>query len=329
MSGPAPLPTPPQFAPYPALEPWNSGWLPVGDGHALYFEQCGAPDGLPLLVLHGGPGSGCSPRMRQLFDPERIRIVLFDQRGCGRSTPRGECTHNTTADLVADIERLRAHLAIPSWLIVGGSWGAALAIAYAATHPAACLGAVLRGAFLTGVADLDWFFGGASAIEPETWRQLADIVPDEARQEIGRWLIDAALGDDRTRATTAVRHWMAWEQALETGQPCPLPDFGAVELSVALDKYRVQAHYLRHACFLGEDALLAAASSLAGLPTLILHGESDQVCRPCNAFRLHAALPGSELRVVPGAGHNPYHPAMLQSLSAALATFATSGRFAT
>lgn len=307
---------------FPAVEPWQAGLLDVGDGHAIHFEQCGNPDGLPLLVLHGGPGSGCSPRMRQLFDPARFRVVLFDQRACGRSTPRGECAHNTTAELVADIERLRRHLGVERWLVTGGSWGAALAVAYAAAHRDACAGAILRGIFLTGPADLEWFFSGAGRLFPQVWQALDQAVPGERHRALAERLFDAVLGDDERIAAEAVRRWMQWEATLDGSAPAPLPEFPDTDIRAALlAKYLVQAHYLRHGCFLGETRLLDLAATLGALPVAILHGEKDLVCRVENARRLHRAVPGSRLRIVADAGHNPFVASMQQALIDAAAHF--------
>lgn len=304
---------------FPPIEPWHAGWLDVGHGHEVYFEQCGKPDGSPLLILHGGPGSGSSPRMRQLFDPTRFRIMLFDQRGCGRSTPRGACQHNTTDELVADIERLRLNLGVERWIVAGGSWGAALAVAYAASHRNACLGLVLRGVFLTGARDLDWFFGGAAAHAPDAWLPLAQAAGSANPLEIRQWMIETVLGDDHVLAIRAVQHWIAWETALETGTPVAAQSLDDEAADRALAKYRIQAHYLRHTCFLGEDTLLRLATRLADLPVAILHGGEDRVCRPDNALRLQRAIAGSRLEIVTGAGHNPFDPAMQQALSRALA----------
>lgn len=318
----ATVPDPASGMLFPPAEPWQSGRLDVGDGHSIYFEQCGSPAGIPLVVLHGGPGSGCSPRMRQLFDPTRFRIVLFDQRGCGRSTPRGGCAHNTTADLVADIERLRAHLGVERWLVTGGSWGAALAVAYAAAHREACAGAILRGIFLTGPADLDWFFAGAGRLFPQAWQALDQATPGQRHLALSDRLFDAVLGDDEGLAAEAVRRWMQWEATLDGGAPARLPEFPDAETRAALlAKYRVQAHYLRHRCFLGEARVLELAATLGALPVAILHGEKDLVCRVENARRLHRAVPGSRLRIVAQAGHSPFELSMQQALVEAAALF--------
>jgi len=306
---------PPDALPFPPAPLLEHGLLDVGDGHRLYFERCGKPDGLPVLFLHGGPGSGCNPRQRQLFDPARFQVVLFDQRGCGRSTPRGGCHANTTRELIDDIERLRLHLGIGRWLVFGGSWGAALGVAYCSAHPQACLGAILRGSFLTGQPDLDWFFGpeGAGAICADAWSSFCTALPPAAE---GRAL--------------AAEAWAAWEEALITPGRAPAapPVRDAAERAALIDKYRVQAHYLAHRGFLGEETVLEAAGRMAGIPAAILHGRLDLVCRARNALRLHAALPGSRLQWVDDAGHSPFDPPLTRALIGALAHFAEHGDFA-
>ncbi|ENO87580.1 alpha/beta fold hydrolase [Thauera linaloolentis] len=300
-------------------DPWQQGWLDVGDGHAIRFEQCGNRAGTPLLFLHGGPGSGCSARHRTLFDATRFRIVLFDQRGCGRSTPRGALAANTTPDLVADIERLRRHLGIARWLVSGGSWGSTLALAYCAHHRQACLGAVLRGIFLARREDIDGFFDGAAASQQAEHARLAARVPGSGR--LAERIFAAVLGDDRTHALDVVRHWMQWEESLTRGRPTPLPWLDAAGEARALDKYRVQAHYLRHDCFMAAGEWQARAESLAGLPVSLLHGRKDAVCRPEGALALHRHLPGSRLTWVEDAGHDPFEPAMRAALRDACAAF--------
>src|SRR5574338_463409 len=314
---------------FPLLEPNARGWLSEDLGHTVYWEESGNPAGLPAVFLHGGPGSGASPVHRRFFDPAAYRVVLLDQRGCGRSTPRGEPHRNTTDLLLADIERLRRHLGIERWLVVGGSWGAALALAYAARHKAACLGVILRGTFLTGRTDLDWFFTGAGSLLPEAHRQFLMPIPKSRRRDPLGWLERTLKGPDREAALLAIRHWMAWEGALaHPGEPpAGLPEIAADVAPALLDKYRLQAHYLRRQCFLGEARLLDCAARLHGLPALILHGRLDLVCRPANAWKVHGTLHGSRLLWVDGAGHDPFHPAMAAALAAATTHFLRHGNF--
>ncbi len=299
---------------YPAIEPFDAGQLDVGDGHRIHYEQCGQPDGYPVLFLHGGPGSGLSPRHRRLFNPERCRVLLFDQRGCGRSQPQGSVQANTSAHLVADIERLRAHFGLDRWLVVGGSWGAGLALAYAAAHPAACSGLVLRAVFLGRASDVDWFFRGARQHQPQAWETLLRPAPREAREDPLRWL-HAGLQQDVARALPYARAWQAWEAALAGESSPPVPEAAAAAL---VHKYRVQSHYLVNGCFWSALPLLARAATLGTVPATLVHGEDDAICLPQAARELHAALPLSRLRWVPGCGHAPYTPAMMRALDEAV-----------
>lgn len=316
---------------YPPLEAHSQGWLPEQAGHRVYWEECGNPAGLPVVVLHGGPGSGASPAHRRFFDPAGYRIVLFDQRGCGRSTPRGELRHNSTELLLVDIERLRAHLGIERWLVVGGSWGAALALAYAARHKSACLGLLLRGVFLTGRADLDWFFSGAGALLPEAHQAFLAPLPKSRRRDPLDWFERALKEGEPDMALEALCHWMAWEAALshpgEAPGPTPAEIDGAAAAAL-LDKYRLQAHYLQRQCFLGERRLLDCAARLHGLPTVLLHGRLDWVCRPANAWRVHRTLHGSRLAWVDGVGHDAFDPRMAAAMVAATGHFLRHGDFA-
>lgn len=321
----------PPDALYPPLEPYAADGLEVGDGHRIYYEQCGRADGLPVVFLHGGPGSSCSPRHRQLFDPQRCRVILFDQRGCGRSLPRGALHGNASDKLIADIEQLRRHLDIERWLVVGGSWGAGLALAYAAAHPAACLGLVLRGVFLGRRSDLDWFFQQAAQLLPDAWATLAQQAPPAARGDLLCWLSAGLQGDQPQEALARARAWEAWEAALSQRQ-CVLPRAelpGDAAAAALVDKYRVQSHYLMNGCFWGDIGLLERARGLISVPTAILHGRLDWICRPQAAWELHRSLPGSRLQWVDGCGHNPFEPAMAQALAQAIRHYATHGQFTT
>ena len=321
--------------------------MDTGDGHRIYFEECGNPQGLPLVVLHGGPASGCSPLQRRLFDPAAFRVVLFDQRGCGRSTPRGNLENNDTAGLLRDIEQLRSRLGIRAWVVFGGSWGASLAIACAAEHPGSCLGVVLRGTFLTGSRDLDWFFGGAGSLLPAPWEALVRALElplrvdqcEHAGHAVLAMLKRRLFSDEPRVAGGAAAAWATWEDAVSrpgTGRPARLApepaDQGVSAPSGApnsdlIDKYRVQAHYLEQQCFLGEERLLDLASRIAPLPVQLVHGRLDWVCRPANAWQVHQAISGSTLTWVDHGGHNPYEPQMLKALGEAIERirFASSG----
>ncbi len=313
--------------PYPPIEPWDHGWLDVGDGHAIHYEQCGNPAGTPIIVLHGGPGSGCSAMLRRLLDPARFRMALFDQRGCGRSTPLGALNHNHTEALVADIERLRQHLGLGPCLASGGSWGAALALAWAGRHREHCRGLLLRAPFLTGDEDLNWFFDRARSLLP--CPALARLAAANGTQHLfpclPRALLDAATPDDARPLMSA---WMQWEQTLgscgRVAARIPAADDHAA-WSAAWHKYRVQAHYLLNHCFIGEQALLDIAASLRGIPVCLIHGRADLVCRPRNSRLLQQGLPDSRLLMVDGVGHDPFAPAMLAALREAVLLLQAKG----
>jgi proline iminopeptidase len=316
---------------HPPQAPYETGMLDVGDGYSMYYEQCGQPDGLPIVFLHGGPGSGCSARHRQLFDLQRYRVVLFDQRGCGRSLPRGSVQANTSDHLVADIGRLRQHLGIERWLVVGGSWGAGLALAYAAAQPIACLGLVLRAVFLGRVSDLDWFFQQVGQLLPDAWDAFAQQAPQSERSNMLRWLSHSLHQGTQEQALAAACAWEQWETAVtqrSMEQPrATLPSGDTAQ--ALLDKYRVQSHYISNGCFWGDTGLLERAPSLAAVPTAIVHGRLDLVCRPQAAWDLHQHLPGSRLQWLDACGHSPFEPAMARALADAVAHFATHGHFAT
>ena len=308
----------------------SSGLLAVGDGHQIYYEQCGLAAGIPVVFLHGGPGGGCSARHRELFDLTRYRVTLFDQRGCGRSLPRGAVQANSSDTLIADIERLRRHLGFERWLVFGGSWGAGLALAYAAAHRTACLGLVLRGVFLGRASDLDWFFQQARQFLPDAWALLAAQAPHAAREDLLPWLHAGLHGSDPQLALSQALAWEAWESSVSQRQnasPRSTPP-SAEEAAALLAKYRVQSFYLTHGCFWGDSALLTRAQTLASVPTAILHGRLDWVCRPQAAWDLHQCLPGSRLQWLETCGHSPFEPAMSQALGQAMAHFADHRNFA-
>ena len=315
---------------HPPIAPYASAQVEVGDGHRLYVEQCGNPQGLPMVYLHGGPGSGCSARQRQFFDPGLYRAVLFDQRGCGRSLPPGALLHNHTDALVQDLETLRQHLGIARWLVVGGSWGAGLALAYAQAHPQACLGLLLRGVFLGRPSDIAWFFQGAAQLLPAAWQQLIDQVPGHAAgNAVLQWLHTGLHGDDAAHALACALAWEAWEQSLSQQRSVAARVLaqGDAEAALLTDKYRIQSHYLIHQCFREGAGLVPRADALTGLPIAILHGRLDTICRPQAAQDLHQMLPGSRLQWVEGCGHNPFEPGNAAALVAAIGHFASQGHF--
>lgn len=287
----------------------------MGEGHEIAWRVFGQEQEPTVLLLHGGPGSGLSSRLVDLFDAARLRIVGFDQRGCGESTPRGETRANDTSRLIGDIERLRAVLGVPRWLVAGGSWGATLALAYAGRHPGAVDGLLLRNLFVPDAASLDWFFRGASARLPKAWAAFASVLPPEARRDPLQGLARVFAEGGEEEQAGAARAWAAWEQVLSGAAPLPLPP---QLVSEAVDRYRIQVHYLLRQCWLGREGLLDAAHASAGLPVEFVHGAEDLVCRPRAARELQRLLPRSRFTEVADAGHDPFHPALVHATRAAL-----------
>lgn len=293
---------------FPPLEPSASGWLPVGDDHRIWYEQCGNPNGVPVVFLHGGPGSSINPNHRRFFDPAFYRVVLFDQRGCGRSTPVGEIRANTTQHLVADVERLRDALGIERWMLFGGSWGSTLALAYAQAHPGAVRGLILRGVFLASTDEVDWFLTGLRRFLPEAWTRFAAEAEDHTAASLLRFYREHMTANDEA----AARKWTAWESAVISVGEAPA-SASQVESS-ALARVRVQVHYLANDCFLAPDQLLQGLKRLDGLPAIIVQGRRDLVCPPATAYTLAERWPGAELRMIEEGGHSAMHPAVAQAL---------------
>ncbi|MGX7825069.1 prolyl aminopeptidase [Actinokineospora sp. 24-640] len=298
---------------YPPIDPHLSGLLDVGDGHRLHWEVSGNPAGKPVVVLHGGPGAGTNPLHRRHFDPAAYRIVLFDQRGAGRSTPFASTTANTTWHLVADMERLRVHLGIDRWQLFGGSWGCVVALAYAQAHPARVSEIVLRGVFLLRERELDWLYrGGAGHLFPEAWaRFLAPVPPGADPLAAYRSLL---AGPDPTAAAI---EWSAWEGATVSLLPNPVIAAQYQDPAFAVPFARLAVHYFTNLGWLAEDQFVRDAHRLAGIPGVIVQGRYDAVCPPVSAWDLHQAWPGSTLRIMPGAGHAVADPGVLAALRAA------------
>jgi proline iminopeptidase len=307
---------------FPAIEPRRHGWLEVGDGHSLYWEESGNPDGIPVIFLHGGPGAGTAPMHRRFFDPAAYRIMLFDQRGAGRSRPYAGVEANTTDHLIADIETLRRHFEVDKWLVFGGSWGATLAVAYALRHGAHCLGLVLRGVFLGSGSELDWFFNGARAVFPEAWTRFVEYIPVAERGNVlGAY--HRRLMDERKDVNgPAARAWNAYETSCSTLRQSAEPPSGSPSVALA----RIEAHYFVNDMFLIDD-LLEGAPLLAGIPGMIVQGRYDMVCPAETAYDLHRNWPGSVLRIVGDAGHSAMEPGIRRALVAATETFKRDGRF--
>ncbi len=299
---------------YPSLSPYDSGWLNVGQGHEIYWEACGNPLGKPALFLHGGPGGSCQPDHRRLFDPETYRIVLFDQRGSGRSRPKGELAANTTPHLVGDIEKLRRHLHIPGWLILGGSWGAALALAYAQAHPQRVLALVLRGVFTARQCEVDWLYKfGASSMFPESWQRFVAPIPDDERSDLVTAYYQRLTHEDRDVRRAFAYPWCRWESDLLTLLPRNRYSGGsASEGDMALA--RIEAHYFVNKSFMEESRLLDGMEAIAHIPGIIVQGRYDVVTPSRTAFEIAQAWPAATLNIIPDAGHATSEPGILAGL---------------
>lgn len=300
---------------YPAIEPFQHGMLDVGDGHLIYWEECGNPQGKPVVFLHGGPGSGCSENHRRLFDPARYRIVLFDQRGCGRSLPHARLEANTTWHLVDDIERLRVLLGVERWQVFGGSWGSTLALAYAQTHPQRVTELIVRGIFTARQLELDWFYqSGASMIFPEAWKEFVAAVPEAERGDLMRAYHRLLNHDDQQIQLAAAQAWSRWEGQAATLLPNPAFVEEFAEAHHALAVARIENHYFVHAGFFTPNQLIQNAGQLNGIPGVIVQGRYDVICPPQTAWDLHQAWPHSELIMVADAGHAVSEPGILHHL---------------
>jgi len=312
---------------YPEIEPYASGMLGLDGVHAAYWETSGSPEGIPVVFLHGGPGAGSSSRHRRFFDPAAYRIIVYDQRGAGRSTPLGELRDNTTPHLVADLERLREHLGVARWLVFGGSWGSTLALAYAEAHPARVLGLVLRGIFLCRPSEIDWFLYGLRNVFPEAWDKFAGFLPAAERSDLLASYHRRLVDPDPAVHMPAARSWSLYEGACSTLLPSQetLAHFG--DDVVALGLARIEAHYFRNGVFLTPNALLDNVHLLRGIPGVIVQGRYDMVCPIVSAHELVAAWPEAKYLVVPDAGHSAWEPGIAAALVAACDRFRRDGRF--
>lgn len=299
---------------YPPTDPYDQQMLDVGQGHRVYVEQCGNPSGIPVVVLHGGPGGGCSPAMRRYFDPEHYRIILFDQRGCGRSRPHASVMNNTTWHLVDDIELIRRTLDIDAWIVFGGSWGATLALIYAQAHPARVRNLVLRGVFLMTQRELDWFYGGgAGRFWPEVWSRFEALVPEDERGDLIGAYHRRLFSGDVAMETRFARAWSSWENALasihSTGSGGEAPGDYARAFA------RLENHYFTNAGFLEFDGqILAHAGRIKHIPGTIVQGRYDMICPPESAYELSKAWPASELKMIRNAGHALSEPGISAEL---------------
>ena len=312
---------------YPPLTPYASGMLETAGVHRIYWETSGNPDGIPVLFVHGGPGSGTSPIQRQFFDPARYRIVLFDQRGSGRSTPHGELTDNTTPHLIADMEALRCELGIDAWLVFGGSWGSMLALVYTETHPERCRGLVLRGIFLCRKNEIDWFLYGIRALFPEAQRQLAEFIPANERHDLLTAYHRRLLDPDPAVHQPAAFQWATFEASCSTLLPNPSLVSAFCSEKTALSLSRIETHYFVNHIFLPDNSLLANIDRIRSIPTVIVQGRYDVVCPIVSADELARAWPEARYVIVADAGHSAFEPGTARELVAACNRFAKTGGF--
>lgn len=306
---------------YPEIEPYQQGMLPLDARHTMYWEQSGNPDGIPVLFLHGGPGAGSTASHRRFFDPLHYRIIIYDQRGAGRSIPLGEFHDNTTPHLIADIETLRQHLAIDKWLVFGGSWGSTLALAYGEAHPTRCLGFILRGIFLCRKSEIDWFLYGLRHFFPEAWHDfVAPLSPAEQKDILSAYY-QRLMNPDPAIHLPAARAWGRYEGSCSTLLPSPETVNYFSSDNVALGLARMEAHYFSHDIFLPQNALLDNISKLHDLPAVIVQGRYDAVCPIISAYDLHHAWPQAEYIIIEDAGHSAWEPGIRSALVQATEKF--------
>jgi proline iminopeptidase len=310
---------------FPEIGPYETGYLPLSGGHVMYWEQAGNPNGRPALFLHGGPGAGAGAVHRRFFDPHYWRIIIFDQRGAGRSRPLGGLEHNTTPDLVEDIEVLRRHLAIERFLLFGGSWGSTLALAYAQTHPDRVAGSVLRGVFLGRPQEVEWFLRGIRAVFPEAHAGFAGFLPEAERGDLLGSYLRRLTDPDPAVHLPAARAWSVFEGTCSTLLPSPETVTGFSQDRTALGLARIEAFYFAHGLFLPPGGLLGRMDRIAHIPAEVVQGRYDMICPAASAFELAACWRNARLTVVPDAGHSALEPGIRRALVAAVERF-RSGR---
>lgn len=310
---------------YPHLEPYRKGKLKVSSVHEIYFEESGNPEGKPAVFVHGGPGGGTDAKQRQFFDPRRYRIILFDQRGCGKSTPHACLDENTTWDLVSDMEKLRAELKIDRWQVFGGSWGSTLSLAYAEKHPDRVTELVLRGIFLLRKKEIDWFYqGGASEVFPDYWEEYLKPIPQAERGDLVKAYHKRLMSDDKKVQLEAAKAWSVWEGS--TSKLFPDQSFANIygEDHFALAFARIENHYFVNKGFMEEGQLLRDVGKIRHIPAVIVQGRYDMCCPVDSAWQLHRAWPEAELMIVPDAGHSAFEPGINRALVSATDKFASN-----
>ena len=291
---------------FPNIEPFNTFNLPVSDLHTIYVEESGNKNGKPVIFLHGGPGGGVDPKYRRYFDPKKWRIIMFDQRGCGKSTPFAELEENTTWDLVSDIEKIRKHLSIDKWVVFGGSWGSTLSLAYSQTHPDSCKGLILRGIFLVRKKELDWFYQeGANNIFPDRWESFLEPIPVEKRDNLMQAYYEILTGEDHSKKIEAAKAWSTWEGSTVRllQDENFISDFSDDKFAEAFA--RIECHYFMNNCWFDSDNhLIENMHKIRHIPGVIIHGRYDIICPVIQAWDLHKAWPEADLHIIPDAGHS-------------------------
>lgn len=300
---------------YPSIKPYRSTHLPVDNQHMLYLEESGDINGIPILFIHGGPGAGTSCEDRRFFDPEKYRIILFDQRGAGRSTPHAELNNNTTQDLISDIEKIRDHLEIDRWVLFGGSWGSTLSLLYAQVHADRVMGMILRGIFLCRQQDLSWFYQkGASLVFPDYWQEFIEPIPLSDRDNMIQAYHKLLTGDNELAKMNAAKHWSLWEGRCATLRPSTTVVDAFSNTHLALSLARIEAHYFINHAFIEENQILNNVEALKGIPATIIHGRYDMVCPLDNAVALQKVWPDAELHIIREGGHASRDPGILDAL---------------
>ena len=310
------MPTESLYTLYPEISPYHTTWLERPHGHKIYVELSGNPHGKPIIFLHGGPGGGTNPKQRQFFDPKHYQIILFDQRGCGQSKPLGETNGNTTADLLSDMETIRKHFSIKSWIIFGGSWGSALALAYATQYPETIKALILRGIFLSRKTELDWFLGEVRAFFPEAHQTLLDFLPIDKRNELVKNYSEFVFSNDLKISGPASIAWNRFESGLlklipQAEENKTLTD---EDIQNEIARARVQLHYIKDECFIDGKKILEEVKQLKNIPTTIIQGRYDMVCPPITAYELYQCMPHANFIMVPDAGHSASEPTMTSEL---------------
>lgn len=308
---------------FPEIEPYSSGYLSVGGGHELYWEQSGNPNGAPVIFLHGGPGAGTTSKHRRFFDPDAYRIILFDQRGAGKSHPHASTENNTLGDLVEDMEKLRTHLKVDQWHVFGGSWGSTLALAYATTHPSRCKSLILRGIFLLEHAEVDWMLNGVQKLYPEAWETMSNFIPEAERGDLLNAYYRRLMSDDIVLQTESAMRWAYYEGSLSALIPEPETIITPEQKAEALALARMEAHYFKHQLISPENSLLKQVDKIRHIPGVIVHGRYDCVCPLEAAYRLHLAWPEADFIIVPDAGHSSSEPGIRSRLIEATEAFKT------